>query len=100
MLNSRACRSAIMFNDELSLEQCEALLRKLSGCAFPFTCAHGRVSMVPLVQLGDDDGLLEAIGGGEQGSLGHESEQCVRTIEAFKRWKTRESFRKDATVSG
>ncbi|KAL8740849.1 MAG: hypothetical protein Q9190_006492, partial [Brigantiaea leucoxantha] len=31
MLNSRACRSAIMFNDELSREECELLVRRLSG---------------------------------------------------------------------
>jgi DNA mismatch repair protein MLH3 len=51
MLNSRACRSAIMFNDELSHDQCTVLLRKLSRCLFPFQCAHGRPSLVPLVDL-------------------------------------------------
>ncbi|KAJ4294614.1 DNA mismatch repair protein [Kalmusia sp. IMI 367209] len=29
IVNSRACRSAIMFNDELSLEECRELMRKL-----------------------------------------------------------------------
>jgi DNA mismatch repair protein MLH3 len=48
MLNSRACRSAIMFNDKLSQEECEDLVRRLGGCVFPFVCAHGRSSMVPL----------------------------------------------------
>ena len=52
LLNSRACRSAIMFNDELSIERCEELLHDLSKCAFPFMCAHGRISMVPLLELG------------------------------------------------
>jgi DNA mismatch repair protein MLH3 len=52
LLNSRACRGAIMFNDELSREECEGLLRRLSGCAFPFQCAHGRPSMVPISELG------------------------------------------------
>ena len=51
MLNSRACRSAIMFNDELSKQQCEALVSKLAKCKFPFQCAHGRPSLVPLVNL-------------------------------------------------
>ena len=51
MLNSRACRSAIMFNDELSTEQCESLVQRLGACAFPFQCAHGRPSMIPLVDL-------------------------------------------------
>ncbi len=71
MLNSRACRSmlsqlkvihpfgfftdyelgAIMFNDILSLEECRVLVTRLAKCAFPFQCAHGRPSMVPLVGL-------------------------------------------------
>ncbi|KAK0868120.1 DNA mismatch repair protein, partial [Friedmanniomyces endolithicus] len=42
MLNSRACRSAIMFNDVLSVAQCEDLLADLTRCSFPFMCAHGR----------------------------------------------------------
>ncbi|KAF2431944.1 hypothetical protein EJ08DRAFT_610156, partial [Tothia fuscella] len=52
MINSRACRSAIMFNDILSLGECEDLVERLAGCAFPFQCAHGRPSMVPLAGLG------------------------------------------------
>ncbi|KAJ2998727.1 hypothetical protein NUW58_g232 [Xylaria curta] len=53
MINSRACRSSIMFNDPLSQEECVGLLKRLADCAFPFQCAHGRPSMVPLVDLGD-----------------------------------------------
>ncbi|PON25139.1 DNA mismatch repair protein MLH3 [Trichoderma gamsii] len=52
LLHSRACRSAIMFNDVLSAGECEYLVRKLARCAFPFQCAHGRPSLVPLVDLG------------------------------------------------
>ncbi|KAF1983055.1 hypothetical protein K402DRAFT_456882 [Aulographum hederae CBS 113979] len=52
MLNSRACRSAIMFNDTLTTDECTRLVKKLAGCAFPFQCAHGRPSMVPLIGLG------------------------------------------------
>jgi DNA mismatch repair protein MLH3 len=52
MLNSRACRSAIMFNDLLSKEQCEVLVKRLAETAFPFQCAHGRPSLLPLVELG------------------------------------------------
>ena len=51
LVNSRACRSAIMFNDYLSLSDCQALVERLARCAFPFQCAHGRPSMVPLVDL-------------------------------------------------
>ncbi|KAI3330073.1 hypothetical protein F4824DRAFT_351346 [Ustulina deusta] len=54
MINSRACRSSIMFNDPLSREECTDLLNRLVDCAFPFQCAHGRPSMVPLVDLGDN----------------------------------------------
>lgn len=49
LLNSRACRSAVMFNDALDKRQCEHLVNKLGDCVFPFACAHGRPSMVPLV---------------------------------------------------
>ncbi|CAG7558386.1 unnamed protein product [Fusarium equiseti] len=52
LLHSRACRSAIMFNDVLTIQQCEGLIARLSRCAFPFQCAHGRPSMAPLVDLG------------------------------------------------
>jgi len=51
LVNSRACRSAIMFNDELTTDQCEGLVEQLSKCALPFQCAHGRPSMVVLSDL-------------------------------------------------
>lgn len=52
MLNSRACRSAIMFNDALYLQECKTLIDKLAKTRFPFICAHGRPSMVPLMETG------------------------------------------------
>ncbi|KAK6540278.1 DNA mismatch repair protein [Orbilia ellipsospora] len=51
VFNSRACRSACMFNDELTLIECEHLIEQLANCDFPFQCAHGRPSMVPLVDI-------------------------------------------------
>jgi DNA mismatch repair protein MLH3 len=51
LLNSRACRSAIMFNDTLSMEECQTLVSRLARCVFPFQCAHGRPSMVPILDL-------------------------------------------------
>ena len=76
MVNSRACRSAIMFNDVLSNDQCEALVRRLADTAFPFQCAHGRPSLMPLVGLGPlRQGLHEAEQGGD--SFGN----------AFGKWK-------------
>ncbi|KAF8138352.1 hypothetical protein EV363DRAFT_1155488, partial [Boletus edulis] len=42
LINSKACRGAIMFNDPLNIEQCERLVKQLSTTVFPFQCAHGR----------------------------------------------------------
>ncbi|KAK3710104.1 DNA mismatch repair protein [Vermiconidia calcicola] len=90
MLYSRACRSAIMFNDELSIAECENLIEELSRCAFPFMCAHGRVSMVPLVDLADNG--LNAGGAALRacpiGSLSVEDESDGRGfMHTFKRWE-------------
>ncbi|KAJ9642348.1 DNA mismatch repair protein [Coniosporium tulheliwenetii] len=93
MLNSRACRSAIMFNDVLSVEQCKVLVKRLAECAFPFQCAHGRPSMVPLVELGRDGGV-EGNGDVSDGlvfdsaskSERHEAENYGK---AFKAWRDR-----------
>lgn len=61
LIFSRACRSAIMFNDELSMDQCQDLVLRLSGCVFPFQCAHGRPSMAPVVDLGSWSGFGTAL---------------------------------------
>ncbi|KAJ3120081.1 DNA mismatch repair protein, partial [Physocladia obscura] len=42
LLNSKACRSAIMFGDDLEKNQCETIVNDLKECDFPFQCAHGR----------------------------------------------------------
>jgi len=53
-----------MFNDVLTVEECRDLLRRLAACAFPFQCAHGRPSMVPLVDLGaGGDAIDLGVGG-------------------------------------
>jgi DNA mismatch repair protein MLH3 len=52
MINSRACRSAIMFNDVLNINQCKILLNDLSKCILPFQCAHGRPSLTVLTRIG------------------------------------------------
>ena len=89
MLNSRACRSAVMFNDELSPAECQDLLRQLADCAFPFTCAHGRVSMVPIGEIEGSGvaGMTRGAGGllqqGRQ-SAGEES-----FVNAFRSWRER-----------
>lgn len=95
LLNSRACRSAVMFNDILSVVECERLLAQLGDCAFPFMCAHGRVSMVPLAQLGHNAELavndFAADGFGLElnvlrGSTSR-NRQCFS--EVFTRWRSR-----------
>ena len=76
MINSRACRSAIMFNDALSKDQCEILIKRLADTSFPFQCAHGRPSSLPLVELG-------ALGLG-----GRKVEQRGEDFgRAFRKWK-------------
>ena len=82
LINSSACRSAIMFNDELSTDDCKALVRSLAGCVFPFMCAHGRPSMVPLVDLG---GLGEVAGG--LGGRDEAAEEEVGFVDAWKKWR-------------
>ncbi|RDH34228.1 hypothetical protein BDQ94DRAFT_178199 [Aspergillus welwitschiae] len=52
LLNSRACRTAIMFNDVLDKNECQSLVRRLADCVFPFQCAHGRPSMIPILEMG------------------------------------------------
>lgn len=47
-----------MFNDELSRDECGQLVQRLSRCVFPFQCAHGRPSMVPLADLGSGAGRI------------------------------------------
>src|SRR3989338_6224927 len=51
VLNSKACRSAIMFGDVLTIQQSSDLLENLKSCRTPFQCAHGRPSISPLVDL-------------------------------------------------
>ena len=51
ILNSKACRGAIMFGDVLSYTECRQLLQSLAACSNPFQCAHGRPSAVPLLLL-------------------------------------------------
>jgi DNA mismatch repair protein MLH3 len=98
MINSRACRSAIMFNDTLSIPECEDLVKRLGDCKFPFICAHGRPSMVPLVRLGGDGGGLGGLGGfGKDNGKGGDGEGEVDGfVTAFKKWQ-REGVQREAT---
>jgi DNA mismatch repair protein MLH3 len=79
MVNSRACRSAIMFNDELSFVDCKDLIYRLADCTFPFMCAHGRPSMVPIVDL--------AMKGFTGDSFGVETRREESFVNAWKKWR-------------
>jgi DNA mismatch repair protein MLH3 len=48
MVKSRACRTAIMFNDRLGMDDCIELVQRLSKCVLPFQCAHGRPTVTVL----------------------------------------------------
>lgn len=62
LLNSRACRSAIMFNDQLALGECRNLVTRLSRCVFPFQCAHGRPTMIPILDFGSQISAVAEFG--------------------------------------
>ena len=47
-LQSKACRSAVMFGDTLSFAEGQNLISKLSECSLPFICAHGRPTIAPI----------------------------------------------------
>ncbi|CAG8470443.1 13986_t:CDS:10 [Acaulospora colombiana] len=58
IINSKACRGALMFNDRLTFQQCKELIAKLSLCNFPFqinntffVSSNPRPSIIPLVYL-------------------------------------------------
>ncbi len=90
MLNSRACRSAIMFNDELTKEECQTLVQKLGKCDFPFQCAHGRPSMVPVVDLGAGASfdIGKRVWGSQKIGLGTRYEDKERGFgAAWRSWK-------------
>lgn len=51
LLQSKACRSAVMFGDELSLSEQRRLIDTLKTTRFCFCCAHGRPTVVPISQI-------------------------------------------------
>jgi DNA mismatch repair ATPase MutL len=51
---SYACRYAVMFGDVLTEEKCKQIISDLSKCDMSFICAHGRPSVVPLLDLDQD----------------------------------------------
>ncbi|XP_070024073.1 DNA mismatch repair protein MLH3 isoform X1 [Nicotiana sylvestris] len=71
VLNSKACRSAIMFGDALLPSECSLIVEELKQTSLCFQCAHGRPTTVPLVNL---DALHEQIA--KLGSCGRGSSEA------------------------
>ncbi|EED23686.1 DNA mismatch repair protein (Mlh3), putative [Talaromyces stipitatus ATCC 10500] len=90
LINSRACRSSIMFNDPLSIDECQSLISRLSKCAFPFQCAHGRPTMIPIV---DESRHLAGLSTWSSRSEDVEDrdyttpEKQGSFVEVFKKWE-------------
>lgn len=89
LLYSRSCRSAIMFNDKLTPEECLTLIARLATCIFPFQCAHGRPSMIPVIKLGQTCVQPDE---NEAGAMGNQNFERRRVPErnfsqAWTRWK-------------
>jgi len=51
VLASHACRYAIMFGDMLPKQRCIQVINELAKCKLSFVCAHGRPSIVPLLDM-------------------------------------------------
>ncbi|PLB33187.1 putative DNA mismatch repair protein (Mlh3) [Aspergillus candidus] len=81
LVNSRACRTAIMFNDILNTSECQSLVRRLARCVFPFQCAHGRPSMIPVVMTGINDAEEDYWEDTPGEGVG------VDFVDAFRRWR-------------
>ncbi len=47
-----ACKAAVKAHDRLTLEECEALIRQLGHCELPFSCPHGRPTVLN-ISLGE-----------------------------------------------
>ncbi|KAK3304675.1 uncharacterized protein B0T15DRAFT_568435 [Chaetomium strumarium] len=80
LIHSRACRTAIMFNDPLTLEQCSDLVQRLAACAFPFQCAHGRPSMVPLVHLSGTNTIASS-------GIDYQEDAPGELLRVLRRWQ-------------
>ncbi|KAM7529497.1 hypothetical protein LguiB_032907 [Lonicera macranthoides] len=51
ILNSKACRGAIMFGDKLLPSECSLIVEELKQTSLCFQCAHGRPTTAPLVNM-------------------------------------------------
>lgn len=87
LINSRACRSAVMFNDKITIMEAGRLVRNLAKCAFPFQCAHGRPSMVILGAMTTTTQSSHMPW--QSGSFGHSADDGNNQtfIQAFQTWQ-------------
>ncbi|XP_070525171.1 DNA mismatch repair protein MutL [Cardiocondyla obscurior] len=53
---SKACHGAIKFGDKLTLEQCINLINLLKYTKFPNRCAHGRPTIIPMMEFSELEG--------------------------------------------
>lgn len=100
LLTSRSCRSAIMFNDELTHEECLTLIARLAACIFPFQCAHGRPSMIPVIKLGQTCAQHDEneAGAMENRDFGRSRMTERKFSQAWKRWKQQMARDKDDLI--
>ncbi|KAG5336580.1 MLH3 protein, partial [Acromyrmex charruanus] len=50
---SEACHGAIKFGDKLTLEECTNLIQLLKNTKFPNRCAHGRPTIIPVIEFSE-----------------------------------------------
>ena len=55
-----SCRSAIKFGKDLSLDEMAALIRQLDNLKRPYTCPHGRPSMIK-ISFGDLEKMFKRV---------------------------------------
>ena len=79
VLASNACRYAIMFGDELTHDKCVELISSLSMCELCFICAHGRPSIIPLIDMNKDVKKAQSTSEGKTGSK--EEKDDVKYLE-------------------
>ncbi|XP_011497211.1 PREDICTED: DNA mismatch repair protein Mlh3-like [Ceratosolen solmsi marchali] len=53
VIASEACHEAIKFGDPLNVDECLLLIQALQDTKAPIRCAHGRPSIIPLIDLAD-----------------------------------------------
>ena len=90
VLNSRACRSAIMFGDELVPSQCQNLINALQTTQMCFVCAHGRPTIAPLVDLVAVGKAVAVMQTGKERENGEGGSRWQQR----QRWQQREGERK------